>query len=933
MNSVRNSVTEQSGFRYEEERMTITGKAHRNSENRDSIPADSYFIRKRLGIKAAVDFDSRDGQNRSLIGITDNYTAMSNLPLKLTDLRSTIIEEVVAMQLPKEGHQLAINDLSFLESTMEKNSEVDMRRPDFFDNLISKQSEGDIGDITCMDVSGRNKFICFGTQKMYLVGYYVKEDVFRLVKLKGKTSITCLNIDKSTEYIVAGTVKGDVFIVKIKPNMLEILKRYDSITNKTIIRVQFTNLYLGFVVLDIAQSTFFMKQKSNVISTKFVLKEVSVGSPTNRYTSMGIMELCNIEGEKTDIRVVCLCGYGKLTLMQINPDIKLIKAIGNEDKNLTFPAIVIYESGKIRWLGSTPQTVVYMIWGRTFYVKGLFVGGADEIILTDIGECSLSENILAAKLINSGELLVVDEVHQIKFISVREIFKKFSILQSNKIESSAGKIVELKSSLLTNSKLDCNLDPYADDYPLWDQFICSSNYGKIVYMLSRGVLYKFELLSWKEYIEKLVADANFFLAIYIILEIAEGRYGRLWGVSSNHDDQMKKMKDTVNRFSKLLCNYMKEKEKVDNFMNLSILLLLKTENVDFLLNEFYLHCLKEGLDSQLINGFHDFIYANEVEIRRLSDISNSEMFNKLEVECQKRLIMNLFDNDYSNAEKIADLTYKKGFDSLFFYTYPSIRGDLILKPLDHKVGLIRQLIILSGEETEKAETRSVDTIDRIQGEITIDENLHEMENQMLKLILYIESVLRKDYLFKTRLQDEEQNQAQTHIMKWLMNWGNTGILWQINPYYFYDIFLIGFNKESILNFYVDYYGSDEESKKKKLAAGGPMQENLVLQKDSLSIFDGVLVKIKENCHDDQFRAYYLFLAFLYFSGLPMVKMQQSIVEQFMIGLIKEFRSVVEDKSIVMQEEDLQALVFDIFSMNADSLKLNPKFVEATENGE
>ena len=84
-----------------------------------------------------------------------------------------------------------------------------------------------------------------------------------------------------------------------------------------------------------------------------------------------------------------------------------------------------------------------------------------------------------------------------------------------------------------------------------------------------------------------MGDANFFLAIYIILELAEGRYGKLWGISSNREDQLGKMKKTVRKFSTMLCSYMKAKEKADNFMNLSIMLLIKTANVDFLMLDFF----------------------------------------------------------------------------------------------------------------------------------------------------------------------------------------------------------------------------------------------------------------------------------------------------------------------------------------------------------
>lgn len=64
-------------------------------------------------------------------------------------------------------------------------------------------------------------------------------------------------------------------------------------------------------------------------------------------------------------------------------------------------------------------------------------------------------------------------------------------------------------------------------------------------MLSKGLLYRFSQFSWDEYLDKLKEDSNYFLAIFIILQMCEGNYNKLWGISAKSDEMMIKMRETV----------------------------------------------------------------------------------------------------------------------------------------------------------------------------------------------------------------------------------------------------------------------------------------------------------------------------------------------------------------------------------------------------
>lgn len=185
----------------------------------------------------------------------------------------------------------------------------------FFDRLIEDGQYKNIGKVTCLAVTGKSKFLAFGTQNMFIAGYFVKIDAFRYLKLKGKTSVTAITIHKNGEHLLAGSVRGDVFLIKVKEDTLENLKKFDSITERTILKLAFVNYYLGFTVLDIGQNSYYIKPKQANMQLKFISRDVALGSSTSKYTSIVPIELYDIEGGLTDNRVLCMTGYNKVMII------------------------------------------------------------------------------------------------------------------------------------------------------------------------------------------------------------------------------------------------------------------------------------------------------------------------------------------------------------------------------------------------------------------------------------------------------------------------------------------------------------------------------------------------------------------------------------------------------------------------------------------
>lgn len=91
---------------------------------------------------------------------------------------------------------------------------------------------------------------------MFVVGYFIKKaakgDKFMVAKLRGNTSINCVAITKKTDYIAAGSVCGNIFLIKINEKSLEVIKKMDQVTEKPIMSIKFTNYFLGVTVFDIS---------------------------------------------------------------------------------------------------------------------------------------------------------------------------------------------------------------------------------------------------------------------------------------------------------------------------------------------------------------------------------------------------------------------------------------------------------------------------------------------------------------------------------------------------------------------------------------------------------------------------------------------------------------------------------------------------------
>lgn len=76
------------------------------------------------------------------------------------------------------------------------------------------------------------------------------------------------------------------------------------------------------------------------------------------------------------------------------------------------------------------------------------------------------------------------------------------------------------------------------------------------------------------------------------------------------------------------------------------------------------------------------------------------------------------------------------------------------------------------------------------------------------------------------------------------------------------------------------------------------------------------------------------MGMMFLRFVPLVKFRDSGVKKFMIGIISRFKELTKKgNGVELDEEEIQALVFDIFGMKSGVLKGDPEFIKSVEEGE
>jgi hypothetical protein len=79
---------------------------------------------------------------------------------------------------------------------------------------------------------------------------------------------------------------------------------------------------------------------------------------------------------------------------------------------------------------------------------------------------------------------------------------------------------------------------------------------------------------------------------------------------------------------------------------------------------------------------------------------------------------------------------------------------------------------------------------------------------------------------------------------------------------------------------------------------------------------------------------HLFMGVMFLRFVPLVKFSDEGIKKFMIGIISKFKDLTRKSSgIKLDEEEIQALIFDIFGMKNEILKSDPEFIKAVEGSE
>lgn len=76
------------------------------------------------------------------------------------------------------------------------------------------------------------------------------------------------------------------------------------------------------------------------------------------------------------------------------------------------------------------------------------------------------------------------------------------------------------------------------------------------------------------------------------------------------------------------------------------------------------------------------------------------------------------------------------------------------------------------------------------------------------------------------------------------------------------------------------------------------------------------------------------MGMMFLRFVPLVKFKDGGIKKFMIGIINRFKELTKKgNGVELDEEEIQALVFDIFGMKSGILKGDPEFIKAVETSE
>ena len=828
----------------------------------------------------------------------------------------------LAEQLPGIGEELRtrikalkVKDLppkndvvDMMSAGKERKNDVSIAEEKAFERLMAEDKSKDIGQVTCIQKTDNRELLVVGTRKMVLLVYNYKLNQIRSTKVKAKGPILSLDVNTQNEFIACGTEGGGVFLYKIREKELELVTKVDGFTKESIRDIRFVEVGLSLVAIDFAENIFFLYANLAKSKPVFEPQQVKSNSENMRLTHSKVIVPPRLDGAASKVRLLFAGGFGGSVLYRFNKgdfvQLDSLEATPFMDSRSSRKGSVLQEENYqsycledydiLPWVSASEIKLLYVVKGHRVCIRYVYLSNNDELEITSFSEFNLPDSVLFATVICPGVVCILDQFLQVKFVNMRKIIK--SQREENKVDFATSNYVTIKSSVLKNENILYSDEPFGRTCKNYLPFICAGKRGRFVLTMTSKKLVHFELLHWESVASSLFEEIDYLSVIQLLIEVSEGEYYKLYGISPIKDRRKEHMSEYIHSFVDQLV----EKKVISGtpnpgaMMRFVTTLLVRTGNIEYLFNNFYEDMRAIGLGEELKSEIEEYFRCGQLGQITPESLEGA-IVEAFDQDIQKKLLLDCFDSTDKRGQLISMAIRNKFYDLLF---YMAPKHDAISSIFPLSVG-----------------TYEIDSLD--------PNDQPKRERLLLSILWYCDSLLKGQLMFSEPLEPDRAKQLQLTVLNWLLDPANSKSLYKHDFLFYLDLLLGGLNQRIIEHFEAENE-KDPDSHKIEL------YQFEVLSRTSFKKFDLLFKDIRANLPKERLPVYHLFLAILMMSGLPRIKLEAATIESLMISLVKNFDQLMADKRIKLQEEDVQAIVFDVFTTNSAFLKESKGFISAAE---
>jgi len=850
----------------------------------------------------------------------------------MTDLKEKLV--TVGDQLRDELNLLTIKDqaprneaIDIMSAGKERKNDTIFVDEKIYDRILAEDKAKDIGTLNCFEVDSKKEFMVIGTKKNHVILHNLKTGLFKPVKMKTKGPITCVAINKSVEYVAVGGDGGVINLLKIAKDTLDTYLKIEGFTKETIKDVKFTEVGFGLVALDYSESIFNINVQLVKGKPSFDTQVIQTNVKGARLSHLNVITPPRLDGGESKVRLLYVGGFVQSLLFRMSRgniiQIESLETVpvdrtpratnltpsmvsmGSSIANLAGAqgsmledefqqSFVVEDYDVIPWISPNEIKLLYVVRGSRVCVRFTYLNNDDEHSINPFSEFRLPDSIIYACLICPGVLCVIDQYNHIKFINMRKIIK--SQREKKDIDFGAATYVSLKSVKLKEEQILYSEEPYGKQCKDHNPYICSGRKGRFIMICTQKKITTFELAEWEQYVMSLEKELDYLSAIQLLVEISEGDYYKLYGISPAKDRRKERMTEFIEGF----VDRLHEGKVIENstspgaMMRIMASLLVKTGNIDYLFNTFYEQMSQVNLQAELVRIIEEYIRSGQIGSFGPDSLSG-DMMAVFPEELKKKLLLECF-NSSDKKGQVINMTIQNKFYDLLFYMCP--KHDPVSCQFPVSLGVME---LANPSDPAKA------------------------EQIMLRLLWYCESLMKGKLMFDDKIEPERSKEIQITMIKCMIDPLNAKTMAEYNLLYYLDALLLGLNETNLIYLQEQMFNESSSLRKSEL------YQFKMLTESSFKEFDQLFYELKTTVVGQQYPQFCLFLAIILLRGLPKVKLEIATIDSLMTTLISSFDTILKDKRIKLGEDDIQSMVFDIFTTNQANLKKSKDFTQAAEN--